>query len=362
MSFAYLGPYSDWVAAARAQTTLRPTVQPGPELRTRIREAIGFARTTTLPSDVRTEHTWSADGVRGEEVSWSVGYGPRTHAFVLQPEASTGPLPGVLALHDHGGFKYFGKEKIADGPDAPTPEIVAFRAKSYGGRAFANPLARRGFVVLVPDVFLWGSRRFPLETMHAPPNPDVSEIEHYNLAAREHEHLVSKYCSLLGTTLAGVVAYEDRAALAYLRGRASTVGCIGLSGGGARAALLQATADHLDACAIAGMMTTHDELLDRHLVQHTWMFEPPGLASVCDWPDLAAARAPAPLLVQYNREDPLFSPRGMNDAHARIAAHYRDAGNAAAYSGQFYAGPHKFDCAMQDYAFDWLTAALGAAS
>ena len=42
---------------------------------------------------------------------------------------------------------------------------TAFRARSYGGRAYANALAREGYVVLVHDTFLWGSRRFPPETM-----------------------------------------------------------------------------------------------------------------------------------------------------------------------------------------------------
>jgi hypothetical protein len=35
----------------------------------------------------------------------------------------------------------------------------------------------------------------------------------YNGAAYLHEHLVSKYCTLLGTNIAAVVAYEDRVAL-----------------------------------------------------------------------------------------------------------------------------------------------------
>jgi dienelactone hydrolase len=37
-------------------------------------------------------------------VSWSVGYGPRTFAYLLRPVGPNKPLPGVVALHDHGGF------------------------------------------------------------------------------------------------------------------------------------------------------------------------------------------------------------------------------------------------------------------
>ena len=65
-----------------------------------------------------------------------------------------------------------------------------------------------GYVVLAHDVFLWGSRRFPLETMieaigdqPIAPSPftDASaEIEHYNAVAALHEHRVAKYCTALG--------------------------------------------------------------------------------------------------------------------------------------------------------------------
>ena len=45
------------------------------------------------------------------------------------------------------------------------------------------------------------------------------EMVRYNGAAYLHEHLVSKYCTLLGTSFAAIVAYEDRVGLNYLRTR-----------------------------------------------------------------------------------------------------------------------------------------------
>jgi dienelactone hydrolase len=363
--FEHLGIYSDWVSAADEHGHIHPIAAPGAETRNRIREVLGFSGHTSVPVDLRSGRTWTRDGLVGEEVSWSVGYGPRTTAWVLRPAEPRGPLPGVLALHSHDGYKYYGKEKIADGPDGPLPELAQLRDKTYQGRAFANALAARGFVVLVHDVFLWGSRRFPLETMPATIRDrltSVNAIDGYNAAARDHEHLVSKYCSVLGTTLAGVVAYEDRVALAYLRSRSDVittrVGSIGLSGGGCRAALLQAASDDIAATVVVGMMTTYAGLLDNHLHQHTWMFVPPGLARVADWPDLAASSAPTPLLVQYNRQDPLFSLEGMQSAHASIESHYAAVGHPEAYVGEFYDGLHKFDLDMQDSAFEWLVACL----
>jgi dienelactone hydrolase len=278
-------------------------------------------------------------------------------------------------LHDHGAFKFYGKEKIADGPADPPQVILDYRKNLYAGGAFANALAQAGFVVLVPDVFMWGSRKFPIEEMPAPiqeitaavlkassPDPSVPfEIEQYNTAAYHHEHWVAKYCNILGTSLAGVVSYEDRIAVNYLFSRADVdpnrVGCIGLSGGGNRAGLLNATHDQIGAAVIVGMMSTYEGLLD-HNMSHTWMFFPFGWARYGDWPDLAACRAPSPLLVQYDTEDQLFTEQGMRDADARLKKDYASVGHPEAYTGQFYPGPHKFDLEMQAAAFAWLKQTL----
>jgi hypothetical protein len=288
----------------------------------------------------------------------------------LKPSGARESLPGILALHDHGHFKFYGKEKIADGPEGPIAALKPFRDAYYGGRAYCNLLASEGFVVLVHDAFLWGSRRFPLDTfpdmdfklakaVEAALGPEAASPEGtYNGAAYLHEHLVSKYCTLLGTNIASVVAYEDRVALNYLRERpdvrAEQTGCIGLSGGALRAAVLRATHDLLGPCVIAGMMSSYEELIDRCVAPHTWMLFPSGWSLRGDWPDLAASAAPAPLLIQYLLDDAQFTVAGMRGADARIAMHYCKVGAAEAYCGEFYPGPHRFDAEMQQSAFSWL--------
>ncbi len=366
-NYTHLGIFSDWVEAARAQQPLFPLAAPGAQTQERLREALGFCNLPEEAKDARVEQRWEKDGVSGEVVSWTVGFGPRTQAYLLKPAGTKGPLPGVLALHDHGGYKYYGKEKIADGPQGELPGVRGLRERAYGGRAFANALAREGFAVLVHDVFLWGSRGFPLETMlaavaDAPIDASryadqPAEIAAYNAAAFTHEHTAAKYCNLLGTCLAGMAAYEDRVALNYLLSRSDVrpdwAGCVGLSGGGNRAVLLQALHQRLSACVVVGLMTTYEGLLD-HNMSHTWMLFPSLWSRHGDWPDIAACRAPSPLLVQYDLEDQLFTPEGMRAAHERLEAHYRSAGTPQAYEGQFYPGPHKFDLEMQAAAFGWL--------
>lgn len=373
--YQHLGIFSDWVAAAHRRQPLYPVALPGPQTQALIRECLGFWQADENPMDLKIEREWKKEGLVGQEISWSVGFGPRTHAYVLKPVDANGPLPGIVALHDHSDFKYYGKEKIADGPGDALPVITDFRQIPYGGRAYANALAHEGFIVLIHDVFLWGSRRFPLDTMLEMMGSKTSdllqayqstsavsdEIEQYNVSASFHEHWVSKYCNILGTSMAGVVSFEDRVALNYLLSRPDVdtrrVGCIGLSGGGNRAAFLNATHKSIHATVIVGLMTTYQALLD-HNMSHTWMLFPFGWARHGDWPDIAACRAPSPLLVQYDLQDHLFTEAGMRDAHVRLQAHYASAGQSDAYTGQFYPGPHKFDLEMQSAAFYWLRQAL----
>ena len=116
--FSHLGPFSDLVDAARAMRPLFPLAPPGRATQRKAREVLSFTYGDEAPLDVGAGHTWIHDGVRGEAVSWSVGYGPRTDAWLFTPEEATWPLPGLVALHDHGHFKFFGKEQIAVGPVA----------------------------------------------------------------------------------------------------------------------------------------------------------------------------------------------------------------------------------------------------
>jgi dienelactone hydrolase len=369
--YAHLGIYSDLVAAAGGTGALFPSAPPGPQTVQAVRESLNFSGLPEQPRDVQIEQCWERDGIAGEVISWSVGYGPRTAAWLLRPAGVSQPLPGVVALHDHGGFKFYGKEKIAEGPQPANDVQLAWYKTSYGGRAWVDALARRGFAVLVHDTFLWGSRKFPLETMELvlkpslPFNADyyatrggLDPVAWYNLLAGFHEHIVNKYCTILGTGLSGVVSYEDRVALNYLSSRPDVLpdrlACAGLSGGGNRSAMLTATADNLSAALVVGLMSTYPALLDQHVATHTWMLFPSGWSRHGDWPDLAACRAPRPLLVQYDTEDDLFTLEGMRQAHERLTGHYLSASAPDRYTGQFYPGPHKFDQEMQEAAYAWL--------
>ncbi len=366
--YQHLGACSDLAGAALRAGLMKRTL-PLAEFRA---AALPLLTVSILPEEeperLSVLREWQRDGIHGMELSWHTGFGPETRAWLLHPEGTVAAeLPGVLACHDHGGFKFLGKEKIADGPEETTAEIRAYREQYYGGRAYVNALARAGFAVLVHDTFLWGSRKFAPEVLPAEERewadrlaaPDATEAERYNLAAGFHEHRVEKYARLFHTSMAALVARDDRIAFKVLARFADPhrLGAIGLSGGGNRTAMLQCACTELKAAVIVGLMSTYSGLLD-HNMSHTWMLFPPGLSAVGDWPDLAGCRAPSPLLVQFDRDDELFTMAGMTAADELLRRIYEEAGAPGNYESGFFDGPHKFDLAMQADAFDFLSRRL----
>jgi dienelactone hydrolase len=330
------------------------------------------------------------DGLVVEELRWQLPYGPPTHAFFLKPAGAGGRLPAVLALHDHGGNKYFGKRKIADVDGNSHPHLKAYRELYYGGRAWANELAKRGYAVLVHDVFPFESRRIlasdlpglVVERMMRAPEDlrelsssdtvsgysctdyDVMEggtgvqIDRYNAFAGQHEAIVAKSLFSAGLTWPGVTLSEDRAALDYLASRPDVdpgrIGCGGLSGGGMRTNVLAGSDSRIRCSVTTGFMSTWADFARRSAFTHTWMLYIPGLSALMDYPDILAMRAGLPALVQATREDRLFDPAEVEAAATKLGAVWLKAGKPDNFRMSWFEGPHCFDATMQEEAFAWF--------
>jgi dienelactone hydrolase len=317
------------------------------------------------PLNAAMEERREEDGLVIERVSYNMPYGPRAQGFFLYPKRREGRLPAVVALHDHGGFKYYGKEKITAIPDEPEI-LIEFKKRCYSVRSWATELAKRGFAVLVMDVFLFGSRKIPVDSLNEDfqkafkgLKPGSNEyIQKYNEFAAEHEHLIAKTVLAAGSTWPGIFTYEDRRSIDYLLTRPEVdpnrIGCGGLSGGGLRTIFLAGLDSRIKCAVCVGFMSTFREMLRNHIKCHTWMLYVPYLYKFLDMPDLIALRAPAPLMVQYNEEDPLYPIEGQRRADLKIAEIYSRMGCPENYSGRFYPGPHKFDAEMQEDAFVWF--------
>jgi dienelactone hydrolase len=183
-------------------------------------------------------------------------------------------------------------------------------------------------------------------------------IEAYNEFAAQYETLVAKTLFLSGTTWPGIMVHEDRRALDYMASRPEVdpqrLGCCGLSGGGLRTVYLAGLDPRVRCAVCVGFMTVAREVLEEKIAEHTWMFHVPHLSRFMDLPDVISLHGPGPLMVQYNREDQLWTLKGQELADAKLAAIYHKLQEPDRYAGRFYPGPHKFDVKMQNDAFAWL--------
>lgn len=369
-----IGAYGEWVAS-------RYTDQPGSlSLRSQNRNDLDAWRDEAVSHtclllaeepkpplpDISIHDTWEHAGLAIEDLSWQLPYGPRTRAYFLRPARFSKPLPGILALHDHGGKKNWGRQKLVDIPGIPMTGPVRRHREYYGNRAWANFLAESGYAVLVHDAFAFGSRRIRLDDVpwairnetRESPLVTPEEIEAYNDWASHHEAIMAKSLFAAGLTWPGVVLYEDRIALDILCSRPEVdqnrVGCGGLSGGGLRTVYLGGLDKRIRVAVCVGMMTTWRDFLLHRSALHTWMVYTPLLAQALDYPEVLGLRVPKPTMVLNNISDPLFTLSEMKRADNQLAEIYRLAGFPQNYEAHFYEGGHKFDLEMQARAHAFL--------
>jgi len=321
--------------------------------------------------NVIVKKAYEYDGLTIEELEWQLPYGRKTEAILLKPVNAQEPLPAILGLHDHGGKKYFGKRKITKTSNEMHPDMIDHQLSYYSGKAWANDLAKKGFVVLVHDTFTFGSRRVKYKDMTPIPwgdcktegksdeNPEKQEnIDIYNAWAAEHEHIMAKSLFSAGTTWPGVTLYEDQKALDILCNRpdvnADKIGCCGLSGGGLRTNYLGGLDERIKCAISVGFMTTWRDLILNKSFAHTWMTFTPLLARHLDFSEILGLRVPLPTMVLSCNEDGLYSLPEMKRANNILKEAFKKADASDKYSGKFYSGGHKFDNNMQNDAFDWF--------
>lgn len=249
--------------------------------------------------------------------------------------------------------------------------MVEHQKDYYEGNAWANEVAKRGYVVLVHDSFAFASRRVLFENMTEIPwghcatkgmsddNPeDIEHIEAYNKWASDHEHIMSKSLFCAGTTWPGVFLAEDKIALNILSDRdevdQDNIGCAGLSGGGLRTCYLGGM-DHRIKCAVCvGFMSTWSDFLLNKSYTHTWMTYTPLLPKYLNFPEIIGLRAPLPTMTLNNDQDRLFTLSEMKKANNILMEVFDKTGARDHYKGGFYEGDHKFDARMQQDVFDWF--------
>ena len=284
-------------------------------------------------------------------------------ATVLIPTHGKPPFPGVVVLHDHGGFYMWGREKVVAG-DHEHPILIAFKKQYYSGRSIANELVYQGYAVIAIDMFYWGERRFVLRDdqiawRERPANITAQQIADFNRRSGQHEQLIARALFTAGVTWPGVMLWDDLRTVDYLASRPEVdrnrLACVGLSVGGYRSFMLAALDPRIKAAVDVGWMTAFASQIKQN-VNNTMglVFVIPGMYRYFDQPDLAALVAPRALMVQMGSRDGLFPLSGIQAAYAKIDQCYRKAGAPDRQRCRLFDVPHQFNENMQPEAWEWL--------
>ncbi len=254
-----------------------------------------------------------ADGHTRRRITYATEPGIRAAAWLLTPSPDRRRPGAVLALHGHGPA----------GKDGPAAED-----------GFATDLARRGFLVLVPEARGFGERSDP---------------------SGAGCHITGVASLLLGRPIAAQRLWEDVAALTLLRALAGThkLAAVGHSEGGRRALMLGALDERVAVTVVSGYFTSIRQEIALWQRLRGWDIcnATPGLAAVADLPEVAALCLPRALCVDWGRADQLYTPEAVEQAVGQVSALYRREGLDGRLLTHGHDGGHHFGGAP---VLDWV--------
>jgi fermentation-respiration switch protein FrsA (DUF1100 family) len=255
-------------------------------------------------------------------------------AYLLVPHSRTEsgrPGPAVLAQHGHGP----GKAEVcglAGGDEGSEPNV------------YAHELARRGYVVLAPDLRTFGER---------------ADWEPPNIYHCDHTYM---YGSLVGYQLLTLDLWDLARGLDVLCDHPLVdrrrVGMVGLSQGGTctlflaawdrrvRAAVVSGYFNRWDVCAAIGWNMCGSQVLA-------------GVARDLDHLDLGLLVAPRPLLVETGTEDAIFPVEASRAAMTELRTVYEAIGAGDRLEHDVFEGPHRWH---GERAYPFLARWLGGAA
>ena len=331
------------------------------EVRAKVFELFHYNPETVRP-EAEVVERWEYEDYIQEKVIFSTTPWFRVPAYLLIPKGFSGPRPGIVDLHSHGGMFVFGKEKVMPMPNGDHPAIAEYRQRNYEGRSTSLELCRRGYVVISTDCFYFGERRtlFDEDVEYGWKREEFSPevVRHLNRRASSGEATLALSLFWAGTTWQGIAHWDDIRTVDYLRNRPEVdgerIGCMGISMGGDRTDYLAGLDERIKCAVSVGWMSTLRPMIKAHVDTHSFIHFLPGMAHYLDLPDLIGCMAPKPLMVQYCTRDALYPLEGMEASDKKIAGIYRKAGASEMYAGRFYDRPHIFSVRMQEEAFDWM--------
>ncbi|NQT85714.1 acetylxylan esterase [bacterium] len=247
---------------------------------------------------------------------------------------------------------------VPKGRDLPLPGVVGTCGHSRNGKcaadyqAFAQGLARMGYVVLLYDPIGQGERL---------QYPDKNLQSRYGVGVREHLHAGNQQF-LVGEFFGSWRAWDGIRALDYLLTRKEVdptrVGVTGNSGGGTMTTWLCGVEPRWTMAAPACFVTTFRRNAENELPADTEQCPPKALALGLDHDDFLAAQAPDPLIILAKERD-FFDIRGTEEAYERLKRLYSllgKADNVSLFTGPTY---HGYSQENREAMYQWFNQVTG---
>jgi len=274
------------------------------------------------------------DGFTCQELAIQTRPGEFMPCQVLVPHQVTGDrLKPVIALHGHGTW---GGAAIVKNPDDPLGAALN-QQLNY---AYAGQLAKRGYLVFVPELRGFGKRL------------EGEGFQEGDAQWTSSCYAIGVNALLLGKTLLGLRVYDVMRLIDYIRTRpeplSETLGCVGLSGGGMVTLFTTALDPRITCAVVSGYFNTfRDSIM---AVRHCLCNFVPGLVTVAEMVDLAGLVAPRPLLIETGTRDPIFPTTATQRAYAELQKIYAVWG-VKHLELDIFEGEHAWSGAK---AYDWL--------
>jgi dienelactone hydrolase len=327
-----LSPWFQWMTRLAAVTQEDPLPGADPErlgpwltrCRRRLDDLLA-PRPEPVPLDVEVTDTEQADGYVRQRIVFDAEDTMSVPAYLLVPDDRTDPGAAVLAIHGHGP----GKSLVCglDATEAPNGD-------------YAHQLARRGYLVLAPDLRCFGERA------------DWSPPEHYRCDT-----------NLVHAVMAG---WNPLAQNLFDLGRCldlldehplvdpSRIGMCGLSYGGTCTLFLAALDSRVAAAVVSGYFSSWKEAhkMPLNMCGSQVMA---GMLGQLEHVDLGALVCPRPLLVEAGTEDLLFPEAVARQSVAQLRPLYEAEGAGEALVHDVFEGDHQWHGELAYPFFDrWL--------
>jgi dienelactone hydrolase len=278
-------------------------------------------------------------GYRRDRIVYDAEATMSVPAYLLVPDDRRQPGSAVLAIHGHGP----GKSQACGLAPAELREQDGSGGDEPPGSDYAHQLARRGHVVLAPDLRCFGERA------------DWNPPDHYGCDTNL-VHAVMAGVSPLTANLWDLARGLDVLAAHPLVDE-HRIGVAGLSYGGTCALFLAATDPRLAAAVVSGYFSSWAE---SHRIPWNMCGSQvlPGMLGQLEHVDLGALIAPRPLLVESGTEDLIFPVAAARDSVARLRPVYERLGGGDALEHDVFEGEHQWH---GDRAYPFLDRWLGPA-